>query len=243
MTGLVRAGLRGTGVAGGLEGLTTAAARHGVRVAKGEAAAHKCVDEVDLAALHVHGAHRVDDHLDAVMVDDRVAFLGPVGERHAVREARASARRHVDAKREVRATLLRDDLLELLRRLGREAHDGVAGAGLLRVGVDRQDGPPADGPPLILRRRASPSRGRGRVWTWRRGACVSRRRRRSPDGRAATCSIRSATRSSWTRSVPEFHFSPRPNRAGEIAWRPWGEAAFAEARSSDKPVLLAISAV
>src|SRR5438132_6572398 len=83
----------------------------------------------------------------------------------------------------------------------------------------------------------------GCVWTWRRGACVSRRRRRSPDGRAATCSIRSATRSSWTRSVPEFHFSPRPNRAGEIAWRPWGEAAFAEARSSDKPVLLAISAV
>ncbi len=40
-----------------------------------------------------------------------------------------------------------------------------------------------------------------------------------------------------------FHFSPRPNRAGEIAWRPWGDAAFAEARAADKPVLLAISAV
>jgi len=41
----------------------------------------------------------------------------------------------------------------------------------------------------------------------------------------------------------EFHFSPRPNRAGEIAWRTWGEAAFAEARSQEKPILLSISAV
>ncbi|HUQ16782.1 MAG TPA: DUF255 domain-containing protein [Candidatus Saccharimonadales bacterium] len=40
-----------------------------------------------------------------------------------------------------------------------------------------------------------------------------------------------------------FHFSPRPNRAGEIAWREWGDAAFAEAQSADKPILLAISAV
>jgi uncharacterized protein YyaL (SSP411 family) len=43
--------------------------------------------------------------------------------------------------------------------------------------------------------------------------------------------------------LSDFHFSPRPNRAGEIAWRPWGDAAFAEARAADKPVLLAISAV
>src|SRR5439155_1017445 len=41
----------------------------------------------------------------------------------------------------------------------------------------------------------------------------------------------------------EFHFSPRPNRAAEIAWRPWGERAFQEAQGTDKPVLLAISAV
>jgi len=39
------------------------------------------------------------------------------------------------------------------------------------------------------------------------------------------------------------HFSPRPNRAHEILWRPWGEEAFAEAASADKPVLLSISAV
>jgi uncharacterized protein YyaL (SSP411 family) len=43
--------------------------------------------------------------------------------------------------------------------------------------------------------------------------------------------------------VTGFHFSPRPNRAHEIAWRTWGDDAFSEARSADKPVLLAISAV
>jgi len=40
-----------------------------------------------------------------------------------------------------------------------------------------------------------------------------------------------------------FRFSPRPNRAAEIGWRPWGEKAFQEAQIADKPVLLAISAV
>jgi uncharacterized protein YyaL (SSP411 family) len=43
--------------------------------------------------------------------------------------------------------------------------------------------------------------------------------------------------------VSEFRFSPRPNRASEIQWRPWGDAAFGEARAQSKPVLLAISAV
>jgi uncharacterized protein YyaL (SSP411 family) len=41
----------------------------------------------------------------------------------------------------------------------------------------------------------------------------------------------------------EFHFSPRPNRANEVRWRPWSADAFEEARSADKPVLLSISAV
>jgi uncharacterized protein YyaL (SSP411 family) len=41
----------------------------------------------------------------------------------------------------------------------------------------------------------------------------------------------------------EFHFSPRPNRAAEIAWQTWGEAAFAQAEREQKPILLAISAV
>ena len=40
-----------------------------------------------------------------------------------------------------------------------------------------------------------------------------------------------------------MHFSPRPNRAHEIAWRPWGPEAFAAAREADRPILLSISAV
>ena len=43
--------------------------------------------------------------------------------------------------------------------------------------------------------------------------------------------------------MTEFRFSPRPNRASEIAWRPWGKEAFSEAGLTQKPVLLAISAV
>ncbi|MEO5511050.1 MAG: DUF255 domain-containing protein [Longimicrobiales bacterium] len=38
-------------------------------------------------------------------------------------------------------------------------------------------------------------------------------------------------------------FSPRPNRAHEIAWQEWGAAAFAEAESTNRPVLLSLTAV
>lgn len=38
-----------------------------------------------------------------------------------------------------------------------------------------------------------------------------------------------------------FHFSSRPNRASEIPWEEWGEAAFERARREDRPVLLSIS--
>lgn len=41
----------------------------------------------------------------------------------------------------------------------------------------------------------------------------------------------------------ELRFSPRPNRAGEISWRPWGNSAFTEAREQGRLVLLSISAV
>ena len=43
--------------------------------------------------------------------------------------------------------------------------------------------------------------------------------------------------------MSDFRFSPRPNRAAEIGWMPWGEAAFARATAEDKPILLSISAV
>ena len=41
----------------------------------------------------------------------------------------------------------------------------------------------------------------------------------------------------------DFRFSPRPNRAHEIEWRPWGEPAFAEALKLGRPILLSLSAV
>src|SRR5579871_2986360 len=43
--------------------------------------------------------------------------------------------------------------------------------------------------------------------------------------------------------MSEFRFSPRANRANEIAWSSWGPEAFERARAQDKPILLAISAV
>jgi hypothetical protein len=46
-----------------------------------------------------------------------------------------------------------------------------------------------------------------------------------------------------TRVDRQFHFSPRPNRAHEIGWRPWGPEAFEEADRQGRPILLAISAV
>jgi uncharacterized protein YyaL (SSP411 family) len=44
-------------------------------------------------------------------------------------------------------------------------------------------------------------------------------------------------------AAAEFHFSPRPNRAGEINWHAWSKEAFEEARTAGKPILLSISAV
>jgi hypothetical protein len=41
----------------------------------------------------------------------------------------------------------------------------------------------------------------------------------------------------------DFRFSPRPNRAHEINWRPWDDKAFTEALVEDRPVFLCISAV
>jgi uncharacterized protein YyaL (SSP411 family) len=44
-------------------------------------------------------------------------------------------------------------------------------------------------------------------------------------------------------TTDEFRFSPRPNRANEIAWMAWSPQAFARAVAEDKPILLSISAV
>src|SRR5262245_58590044 len=41
----------------------------------------------------------------------------------------------------------------------------------------------------------------------------------------------------------QFRFSPRPNRAHEIQWQPWGQEAFAMASAADRPILLGLTAV
>lgn len=46
-----------------------------------------------------------------------------------------------------------------------------------------------------------------------------------------------------SRDGSDFRFSPRPNRANEIDWRPWGREVFSEAEAQGKLVLLSISAV
>lgn len=38
-----------------------------------------------------------------------------------------------------------------------------------------------------------------------------------------------------------IRFSPRPNSARDIPWRPWSEAAFAEAQDRNRPILLCIT--
>jgi hypothetical protein len=43
--------------------------------------------------------------------------------------------------------------------------------------------------------------------------------------------------------MSDFRFSPRPNRAHEIAWLPWEAQTFARAQAEDRPILLSISAV
>jgi len=39
-----------------------------------------------------------------------------------------------------------------------------------------------------------------------------------------------------------FRFSPRPNRAHLVKWRPWGAEAFQEAQQQDKPLVLCLTA-
>ncbi|PKB78876.1 MAG: hypothetical protein BZY88_16265, partial [SAR202 cluster bacterium Io17-Chloro-G9] len=43
--------------------------------------------------------------------------------------------------------------------------------------------------------------------------------------------------------MTDFRFSPNPNQAAHIDWLPWSSAAFEQAQTANKPVLLSISAV
>ena len=66
-----------------------------------------------IGAVEVGDAHPVDDHGHAVEVGDDVAVEGPLVEEQLVAQARAAAGLDGDAQREVVATLLLEEALDL----------------------------------------------------------------------------------------------------------------------------------
>ena len=114
-------GRGGAAAEGGVEALAAGAALGGVGVHHGEAAAHQAVDEVDLRAAQVLQRKRVDDDLDARLLDDFVVVSRLGLERHAVRESRAAARRDEHAQRAVGRLLAGQDVAQTV--------DGFVGKG------------------------------------------------------------------------------------------------------------------
>src|SRR5262249_20949920 len=82
-------------LAAGLERVAAAAGGGRVRVLDGESAPHQVFLVVDLGALQVAHAHRVHDDLDAVLLEDLVAF-GDLVEDHPVLEPGAATSLDVD---------------------------------------------------------------------------------------------------------------------------------------------------
>src|SRR5215208_2116224 len=78
-------------------GAAAAAARR-VRVLEGEARAHDVRHVVYLDAVQVLHAEHVDEHADAVRLDDVVVGARLLLDVEAVLEARAAARHHADAE-------------------------------------------------------------------------------------------------------------------------------------------------
>src|SRR5580692_7015855 len=60
---------------------------------------------------------------------------------------------------------------------------------------------------------------------------------------SSPCSTLARSCAERPTSMSDFRFSPRPNRAHEIAWMPWEAQTFARAEAQDRPILLSISAV
>src|SRR5688572_15567751 len=86
---LLRSGsAAGTGAALCAEGRSAAAGRGRVRVFDGEAAAGHRVDKIDLGALEVAHADRVDEQLDAVRFEHLVAAAAGLFDHQAVLETR-----------------------------------------------------------------------------------------------------------------------------------------------------------
>src|ERR1700731_1360663 len=103
---LVAAAVSRARVAAGIERATARAARDRVGIVHRETATHQAVHEVDLGALDVPGADRIDEQPYATDLADGVALLGPVLEAHAVRHAGAAAWLDEDTQTHLGASLL-----------------------------------------------------------------------------------------------------------------------------------------
>src|SRR5205807_3134424 len=89
---LVAAAASGAGVIASVERTSAGAARNRIGIVHGEAAAHQAIHEVDLGALDVAGAHRVDEQANAADLGNGVTVFRLILEAHAVRHAGAAAR-------------------------------------------------------------------------------------------------------------------------------------------------------
>src|SRR5467141_3663715 len=118
---LVAAAAGCTRVTAGVERATAGAARDRVGVVHRETATHKAIDEVDLGALDVAGADRVDEEPHAPNFGDGVALFRPVLEAHAVGHPGAAAWLDEHAQAHLGASLLLQEVAQLAERGVRDA--------------------------------------------------------------------------------------------------------------------------
>ena len=112
----------------GRERMAAAAGRLGVGVLDRKPTAHEVFLVVDLGALEMPEAHRVDEHLDTLDLDDLIALAALV-EDHPVLEAGAAASLHVDPEPALGQVLLLllENPLHLVGRLrGQRDHARIS---------------------------------------------------------------------------------------------------------------------
>ena len=93
-----------------------ATGRGRVRVADDELRAVESLAVVDLGAHEVLHAHRVDDELDALILDAGVAVLQRLVELEAVLQSGAAPALHEHAQHQVRIALATDQIRDLAGR-------------------------------------------------------------------------------------------------------------------------------
>src|SRR6266550_6238133 len=116
-------GTFGLGAFFDLERVAAPAGGAGIRVVDREPGRLDGVDVVDLGALEVRRAERIDDHLDAVHLELEVAVGGAAVEAEPVLETRAAAALNGDAQ-DADVLLLGDQLLDLDSRSLGDGHQG-----------------------------------------------------------------------------------------------------------------------